>query len=159
MALKSNRHENLVYHGDWHTALLSALALAEEGTSTPSFLAAFAELRALLIEHDECAHTVTVRRPFPNGFDAQFVADCVRGYLEDDGATLDVSEEGHITVTMTKRGSPEYAQFWVTTEVERGIACAKFILDAPYPAPRLPAPVLAPVDARPYASSPRRRRP
>lgn len=132
MKLKRHRHENLDYHGDWHTKLMTALRLAQEGTSTPELLEAFRHLRDLLAMNDECKHMVSVRHPFPLWLDAAFVATCIRDYLEDDAAAIDISEPGYVTVQMVKRGTADYANGWVASEVERGIRHAKFLADAPH---------------------------
>lgn len=118
----------MFYDGDWHTELVNALRQAEEGTSTAALLEAFSQLRALLAEHDECRHVVTVRRPIPVVVQANAFVEHIERFLDNEDAALDASEAGYLTLRMPRRGSQDYAQRWVTNELEAGIRDARYAL-------------------------------
>ena len=115
----------LIVNVDWHTKLLIALKSAEEGTELPQVRTAILRLRDVLVEHDECIHTVTVTKPLPEIIDPAYVLSCVEDPDAGDVVRVALVEPRSIALTLTGRGSRTIVEFRAQHLLESVISQAK----------------------------------
>jgi len=117
--------EELFGTGDWQRDLLREVRVAEESANSPRIREAVALLKEVLLEVDECIHTVTISQPVPTGWDAQFLITHLRN--ECDDAQINLANSGEITLIFTRRGSLSYVENSVNDDVRRALAAVRQI--------------------------------
>lgn len=103
------RHRNLfrglVYDGDWHTRLCSALALARKGAESAEILEAIVRLEDLLALRDECVHKVSVNLDVPDELDPAHTHRQLFEELAAEQGELKLLAPRTLELTITLRGS------------------------------------------------------
>lgn len=122
---RPNRFVNLIYDGDWHTRMITALGLAREGTRSQEILAAIEVLERLLAKNDECVHTVTAFLSVPPSMDAQFLLNHVEQSVDVEPAALKLAPDGHVELTITARGDREHVHCMAKAILSSGLSTAK----------------------------------
>lgn len=108
------RHRNLfrglVYDGDWHTRLCSALALARKGAESAEILEAIGRLEDLLGQRDECVHKVSVSLDVPDELDPAHTHRQLFEELAAEQGELKLLVPRTLELTVTLRGSRSRAE-------------------------------------------------
>lgn len=108
------RHRNLfrglVYDGDWHTRLCSALALARKGTESAEILDAIVRLEDLLAKRDECVHNVSASLDVPAALDPAHTHRQLEDELAEEQGNLKLLMPRTLELTITLRGSRRGAE-------------------------------------------------
>ncbi|WP_295002178.1 hypothetical protein [uncultured Dechloromonas sp.] len=108
------RHRNLfrglVYDGDWHTRLCSALALARKGVESAEIMEAIVRLEDLLAQRDECVHKVSVSLDVPDELDPAHTHRQLFEELAAEQGELKLLVPRTLELTITLRGSRSRAE-------------------------------------------------
>lgn len=108
------RHRNLirglVYDGDWHTRLCSALALAKKGVESDEIRETIARLEDLLSKRDECAHSVSASLDVPSELDPAHTHRQLFEELAADQGDLKLLLPRTLVLAITLRGSRSGAE-------------------------------------------------
>lgn len=121
-----NRLLNLVvYDGDWHTRLVTALELARDGTRSKDLLSAIEVFEHQLLKSDTCIHTVTAVQVVPLGMDVELLKSCIEECIDVQPATLQIASGRNIELTITARGSLEHVHRMATSILSSGFSVAK----------------------------------
>lgn len=100
------RFKDLLYWGDWHMPLNTALDRAFEGTESPRLKELITQLKSELKLHDECIHTITMNYRFPAEIDGRMFIKKLKESAPDS-VTLELVETSELLVSVTERGSLE----------------------------------------------------
>lgn len=130
MSVPPFRGNQVGFGGDWHGQLLVALNIAARCSCVPAVRDAVRELRELLEQIDECQHSVTLCADIPVGAEPEFVLDCVRGLVKEEGGKAELMPPRTIRLELTGRGTLDYVQCLASEKLSRGIGVAQFILRA-----------------------------
>lgn len=122
---RPNRFRGLVYNGDWHTKLVTALRLARDGTGSKEMLATIEVLERQLVQTDECVHTVTATQAVPFSMGALFLLNHIKQTIDVEPSTLNVSPNGDIELTITARGDRDHVFSLAQAILSSGLARAK----------------------------------
>lgn len=125
MKNRPNRFRGLLYNGDWHTSLVTALDLAKAGTRSQEMLAAIEILERKLALADECVHTVTAVQAVPHSMGAQFLLTHIQQCVDVEPATVRLAPSGDIELTITARGSREHVLSMAEAILSSGLSSAK----------------------------------
>lgn len=125
MLSRPNRFRGLVYNGDWHTRLVTAIQLAKEGTGSQDILATIEALERQLTQTDECIHTVTATQAVPLNMDTQFLMSYIKQSIDVEPATLNLATNGDIELTITARGDRKHVYSLANAILSSGLAGAK----------------------------------
>lgn len=125
MKIRPNRFRGLVYNGDWHTRLVTALQLAKESSYSQGVLAAIEVLERQLEQTDECVHTVTASQTVPASMGAQFLLSHIEQCVDVKPATLRLAHNGDIELTITSRGSREHVLSMAEAIFSSGLSSAR----------------------------------
>lgn len=108
------RHRNLirglVYDGDWHTRLCSALALAKVGAESAEIRETIARLEDLLARRDECIHNVSASLDVPAELDPAHTCRQLADELAAEQGDLKLLLPRTLVLTLTLRGSRSCAE-------------------------------------------------
>lgn len=119
------RFESFMDEGDWHSRLMTALELAEQGTQNDKLRIATANLKELLISIDECRHTVSVQEELPSLIDPVVVLSRVQDALKSTGGKVDLLHPRTIRLTIVWRGSIEHVGHVAQLLLTKALVLAK----------------------------------
>lgn len=119
------RFESFMDDGDWHSRLMTALELAEQGTQNDKLRIATANLKELLISIDECRHTVSVQEELPSLIDPVVVLSRVQDALKLTGGKVDLLHPRTIRLTIVWRGSLEHVGHVAKLLLTKALVLAK----------------------------------
>lgn len=119
------RFESFMDDGDWHSRLMTALDLAEQGTQNEKLKSAAATLKELLSSIDECRHTVSVQELLHALIDPVVVLARVQDALKSTGGKVDLLHPRTIRLTIVLRGSPEHVGHVAKLLLTKALVLAK----------------------------------
>lgn len=119
------RFESFMNDGDWHSRLVTALELAEQGTQNDEIKSAAANLMELLSSIDECRHTVSVEEELPEIINPEVILARARVALKSTPGKVDLLPPRTIRLTIVWRGSIEHVSYIAQLILSKALIVAK----------------------------------